>query len=223
MSLRDHYTLAHSAQCKLKLAVNRPDRNWRFVVGHAVHLDSLMLRIVEIEEGIEKADHSADVRFKGAGDVRKRATGPSPLSGQKKSRSPPPPPRPESDSEEEDTGLYCGGEEEEEEEAGLSLTRFPSGSARPPQPPPLDPSDDDSSSDEEYEELLTTLTTPDPDVLRSVTKEKGDEHLTNMYNSIKKCPCHKSDVPAIENMWELPQENTGEKSNVRTAVVEIRV
>lgn len=43
------YTLAHTAQCKLKLAANRPDRNLRFVLGHAFTLDNLMLRIVEIE------------------------------------------------------------------------------------------------------------------------------------------------------------------------------
>ncbi|OAL40077.1 hypothetical protein AYO20_00495 [Fonsecaea nubica] len=43
------YTLAHTAQCKLKLAANRPDRNLRFVLGHAFTLDNLMVRIVEIE------------------------------------------------------------------------------------------------------------------------------------------------------------------------------
>lgn len=43
------YSLAHTAQCKLKLAANRPDRNLRFVLGHAFTLDNVMLRIVEIE------------------------------------------------------------------------------------------------------------------------------------------------------------------------------
>lgn len=51
------YTLAHTAQCKLKLAANRPDRNLRFVLGHAFTLDNLMLRIVEIE------NHSAKSAF----------------------------------------------------------------------------------------------------------------------------------------------------------------
>ncbi|KIY01405.1 uncharacterized protein Z520_02957 [Fonsecaea multimorphosa CBS 102226] len=55
MSPRGHlttsttYTLAHTAQCKLKIAANRPDRNLRFVLGHAFTLDNLMVRIVEIE------------------------------------------------------------------------------------------------------------------------------------------------------------------------------
>lgn len=48
------YTLAHTAQCKLKLAANRPDRNLRFVLGHAFTLDNLMLRIVEIENQSSK-------------------------------------------------------------------------------------------------------------------------------------------------------------------------
>ncbi|KAJ4511730.1 hypothetical protein HRR83_004231 [Exophiala dermatitidis] len=49
------YTLAHTAQCKLKLAANRPDRNLRFVLGHAFTLDNLMLRIVEIENQSAKS------------------------------------------------------------------------------------------------------------------------------------------------------------------------
>ena len=43
------YLIAHSAQCKLNLAANRPDRNLRFVLGHAFTLDKVLLRIVEIE------------------------------------------------------------------------------------------------------------------------------------------------------------------------------
>ena len=43
------YKVAHSAQCKLNLAANRPDRNLRFVLGHAFTLDKVLLRIVEIE------------------------------------------------------------------------------------------------------------------------------------------------------------------------------
>lgn len=66
------YTLAHTAQCKLKLAANRPDRNLRFVLGHAFTLDNLMLRIVEIEnqsaksqfqEGKAPSDHGGDVHY----------------------------------------------------------------------------------------------------------------------------------------------------------------
>jgi hypothetical protein len=225
MSVRETYTLAHTAQCKLHLAVNRPDRNWRFIVGHAVVLDTLMLRIVEMEEETEKSAHASEVKFKGVGKSNYQPHKPSPLSGgqSKARRSPPPPKRDENSSEEEEE------EEEEiyEDEAGedLGLMRFPSGSTRPPQPPPdLIPSDDDSSSSDEDEEMAKMLENLDMDALRKVTKEKGNEELAGVFNSIQKCPCHKNhdehDAPPIENFWELPNME-GQKDGVRMAVVEV--
>ncbi len=63
------YTLAHTAQCKLKLAANRPDRNLRFVLGHAFTLDNLMLRIVEIENKSAKSEfEEATVPSTGGGE-----------------------------------------------------------------------------------------------------------------------------------------------------------
>ena len=50
------YRVAHSARCKLSLAANRPDRNLRFVLGHAFTLDNVLLRIVEIENHSAKED-----------------------------------------------------------------------------------------------------------------------------------------------------------------------
>jgi len=65
------YTLAHTAQCKLKLAANRPDRNLRFVLGHAFTLDNLMLRIVEIENSNAKSAFTEGKRSRSAsGDER---------------------------------------------------------------------------------------------------------------------------------------------------------
>jgi len=215
MSLRETTTLAHTAQCKLHLAVNRPDRNWRFVLGHAVVLDSLMLRLVEIEDGIEKGDHSSDVKFKGAGGVKPSHHKPSPLTAQKKARrSPPPPQRIDESSSEDDI-------EEDEEDDGLSLTRFPSGSAKPPQPPPLVPSDDDSSSsDEDMDELIQPVfESPNPELLKKVTGEKGNEEMANVFNTIQHCPCHKSEAPVIKNFWELPQD--GEIGGKRQALIEV--
>jgi hypothetical protein len=49
LSTKQTYSVAHSAQCKLNLAANRPDRNLRYVLGHAFTLDKVLLRIVEIE------------------------------------------------------------------------------------------------------------------------------------------------------------------------------
>ena len=54
------YTIAHSAQCKLNLAANRPDRNLRFVLGHAFTLDKVLLRIVEIENKTASDEFDTD-------------------------------------------------------------------------------------------------------------------------------------------------------------------
>jgi hypothetical protein len=54
MSAKETYSIAHSAQCKLHMAANAPDRNLRFVLGHAFTLDKVLLRIVEIENSSVK-------------------------------------------------------------------------------------------------------------------------------------------------------------------------
>jgi hypothetical protein len=54
MSAKETYSIAHSAQCKLQMAANAPDRNLRFVLGHAFTLDKVLLRIVEIENSSVK-------------------------------------------------------------------------------------------------------------------------------------------------------------------------
>lgn len=54
------YLIAHSAQCKLNLAANRPDRSLRFVLGHAFTLDKVLLRIVEIENKTASDEFDTD-------------------------------------------------------------------------------------------------------------------------------------------------------------------
>ncbi|RMD42765.1 hypothetical protein DV735_g2384, partial [Chaetothyriales sp. CBS 134920] len=54
-SRQDTYRIAHTARCKLQQAANRPDRDLRFILGHAFTLDNLLLRIVEIENSRTKA------------------------------------------------------------------------------------------------------------------------------------------------------------------------
>jgi hypothetical protein len=183
-----------------------------------------MLRIVEIEDGIEKSEQASDVKFKGAGRPS-HTHKPSPLAGgqSRARRSPPPPQRVESSSEEEEDDEAI----EDDEGEDLGLMRFPSGSARPPQQPPPDlvPSDDDSSSSDEDEEMAKMLENLDMDSLRKVTQEKGNQEMAGVYNTIQKCPCHKTndehDAPAIENFWELPSME-GQKDGVRMGVVEVR-
>jgi hypothetical protein len=195
-------------------------------------LDNLMLRLIEIEEGIEKADHASDVKFKGAGGVKSAHHKPSPLATQKNPRrSPPPPQSAESSSEDEDDEDE---DAEDDEEEDLGLVRFPSGSAQPPQPPslnpsaqppPLDPSDDDgSSSEEDLDDLLQPVfEDPDPELLKKVTAEKGNDEMTKILNDVRSCPCHgqKNDVPPIKNFWELPIVGNGEMGGIRTALVEV--
>lgn len=54
LSAKQTYSIAHSAQCKLSMAANEPDRNLRFILGHAFTLDKVLLRIVEIENSSAK-------------------------------------------------------------------------------------------------------------------------------------------------------------------------
>jgi len=205
MSLKQTYNLAHTARCKLHLAADRPDRDLRFLVGHAMHLDSLMLRIVEIEESIEQPSHATGITIQGAsggGSYKK-----SPLA-----RRSPPPLAAEDESESD------GDEGDDDEDDNLSLTRFPSGSARPPRDspaPPLDPSDGDSSSSDEEDYQF------DPEFLRSLIKTDSDDGLKDLYTHVGDCPCHKSDAPTIERMWEVPSKE-GDRDGVRFAVAEIR-
>lgn len=225
-SLRETLSLAHTAQCKLHLAANRGDRDLRFVLGHALTLDSLTLRLVEIEEetaAVKQPTHSSDVRFKAAGNggstTRKRSPPPSRLAEMVV----------DDDEDEEDEDFSSESDQDE-----LALTRFPSGTARPPsqprqqpppattaEPPPLDPSDD--SSDEDEDEPVSPKA-PSEDVLRNVTKGNGDELLLNLYSSIKKCPCHGNHEsgPQVQRMWEVPPSE-GEKraDGVRIAVAEV--
>ncbi|KAK3078759.1 hypothetical protein LTS18_006686 [Coniosporium uncinatum] len=214
MSVREIITLAHSAQCKLNLAADKRDRNLRFLVGHAMHLDALTLRLVEIEEGIDQPDHATGVKFKGAGNAVAAGGDHRPLHSPavtRVRRSPPPAARDDDDDDddvEDDDG--------DAEEDGLSLQRMPSGSTRHPQDvPALDPSDEDDS-DSDDDDLLK-----DPAFLREITKGKGDEVLKELYGTVKGCPCqeHHATAPVVERMWELP----GKEGQVgRRAVAEIR-
>lgn len=206
MSLRETYSLAHTAQCKLQLSVDRPDRNLRFMVGHAMHLDSLMLRIVEIEESVQQSQHASSIKFKGTG-----GSNALPKHASAARRSPPPRATElDSDSDDEDVCDYA----EDDEEDDLSLTRFPSGSAAPPRhpqaTPQLIPSDGDSSSSDEDDDGMSGQ---DPESLRDLinNNSEGDQFLAELYNGVKKCPCHKSDAPAIERAWELPGEDGGKR------------
>ncbi|KAL1596313.1 hypothetical protein SLS60_008958 [Paraconiothyrium brasiliense] len=213
-SLRETLSIAHTAECKLRLEVDRPDRDLRFMLGHALTLDSVSLRLVEIEREaatVQQPSHASGVKFQAASN------------GSTKRRTSPPPSRfaemhASDEDEEDDEDEYISSDDEQDE---LSLIRFPSGSAKPPQEPPeLVPSEENSSDEEDP----PSPELPSEDVLRNITKGDGDEDLMNAYAGVRKCPCHghHEDAPRISRMWEIPAKEGEQRADgVRIAVAEV--
>lgn len=191
--------LAHTARCKLQMAADKPDRNLRFILGHAFTLDKIRLQIAQIETD-DSDDEENELPTEGRERrVSFRGNSPRPVSADRK-RSPPPDQfahleDTDSDSSEEEEEL-----EDEEEDSGLSLKRFESGSARPPQM-----IDDDSSSSEEDEPRSPPPLTDEE--LKALTGGESDTDLAEAYNHVAGCPCHGHiDAPKVEKLWEVPQK-----------------
>ena len=226
MSLKEAYYLAHTAQCRLNLEASRPDRNLRFVVGHLMHYESLRLRIVEIEHDISKSNRAKNVQFQGTGHVGGGRLQQKPSTGDLRRKSPPPPPAAQhmddlddDDDDEDDLDRLPDYDDEDGEDSGLGLQRFPSGSARPPQPPPdLEPDEDDEW--DEDEEPVSPME-PDEASLEQAIKGQPNAAMAETYESVRGCACHgRSDAPAIENLWELPDKD-GARAGRQRAVVEV--
>jgi len=225
------YRIAHTAQCKLRLSVDRPDRNLRFVLGHAFTLDKILLRIVEIEdeekltaekEKMESPTRERRVSFR---DNSNRPTGElrsgadmTQASTRKSRRAPSPPP----DSLDHGSDTSSDDDDDDEEATDLGLCLTTSHSARPP--PHLVA--DDGESDEE-DEPISPPWTPSDSELATITQGKGDEMLTELYESVRSCRCQDAageKGPAIEQIWEVPvskEGGKGMKMGRRTAVVHI--
>lgn len=227
MSLKEAYSLAHSAQCRLNIEASRPDRNLRFVVGHLMHYESLRLRIVEIEHDISRNQRAKAVQFQeriaaqsGSEGSRLRS---QPSTGDLRKQQPlrksPPPPPASTAQDDEDDDLPEDLLDDEEEEEGLGLQRFPSGSARPPQPPPdLEPDDDeDDEDDEDYGP--PSPEEPSEAALQFAMRNQPNEELAKSYGQVRGCPCHRSQAPAIDRLWELRDEKAAEGRT--RAVVEV--
>lgn len=208
MSLKEAYTLAHTAQCKLNIAASRPDRNLRCVVGHLMHYESLRLRIVEIEHKSyqERRARQANVDH----------TFQHKPSAQKSSLSTQTHQDDLSDSDEYDDLI-------EDEDAGddLSLSRFPSGASKPP-PPDLEP--DDSSDDDYDDDFLIDYSPqePDHDTLERAVKGEENQLVATMYEGVRNCSCHgKTDAPSFERMWELPSDELNAKPGFTRVVGQV--
>ena len=229
-TLHQTLSIAHTAECKLHLAASRPDRDLRFLLGHALTLDSISLRLVEIERetaATRQPRHASSIKFQAA--PRSKAA--------VRRRSPPPPPSRFSEmragSEEDDEDALEDDDEDEEGDANqdfssdddqdeLALTRFPSGAARPPEEVPgLVPSDDSSEDDDEDGPKSPEM--PDEEVLRRITKGESDQELMDVYAKVKKCPCHGHHVdgPDLGRMWEVPSKEGEGREGVRIVVAEV--
>lgn len=203
MSLDEAYHLAHSAECRLRISTDRPDRDLRVVVGHLMHYESLRLRIVEIEHNIGKSpspragerqerDQPDDLqltRTTSSGDLRRYL----PAADRQTAE--------EDSGNQEDDAIDLDSLEEEDDidnefDAGLTLHRFASGRAR--SPPPLVNDDDDDAEPHSPEEP------PPEDVAQALNGPDNDE-LARSIEKVRNCHCHPHAAsPEFEHVWTLP-------------------
>jgi hypothetical protein len=208
----------------LQLAADRPDRDLRFILGHAFTLDKLRLRIAEIETdpSASISDSESDdelptcnadvgkprrVSFQG-GSLR-------PTNMTARPKSPPPDELAHLDgssSESEDDDI----EEDDEFGEELGLQRFSSATAKAPRMVPDEPGDDDDDDDvgPKSPEMA-----PSEGDLKIIMGGEGDAELAEAYNHVNGCPCHGKKGPGVENVWEIPGK-LGEHGG-RLAVVQV--
>ncbi|KIN07877.1 hypothetical protein OIDMADRAFT_16368 [Oidiodendron maius Zn] len=215
MSIHETYRIAHTARCKLQIAADRPDRNLRFILGHAFTLDNLRLQIAQIEQAIDSDSESDEDEpdipsAPSPGVVSFPKSTNRPVTSSQRRRSPPPH-RPaglsDSDSSQDEDDEY-----EDDAAEDLRLERFGSAAGLPPR------MIDDEGSDEE-DELTSPPGTPSQDELRQLTQGGGNDGLTDMYQSVAGCPCQKHSLPTVEKMWDIPQRP--EKDAPRLAIVQV--
>ncbi|RDW63275.1 hypothetical protein BP6252_10820 [Coleophoma cylindrospora] len=213
MSAKQTYSLAHTARCKLQLAADRPDRNLRFILGHAFTLDNLKLRLAEIETNStsEERDSLEDDL---AINARRRASFRVCTARPSVTRDPGQPPRLEDSDSSSDSDEEVFDDDEDEDE-GLSLRRFESASAKPPQM--IVDDDDDSSSEED--EPASPPTMPSEEELKMITGGEANEELSDLYEHVAGCPCHGHRAPHVSKMWDVPQKPSHE--GARVALVQV--
>lgn len=227
MSSLETLSLAHTARCKLQLAADRPDRNLRFILGHAFTLDKLRLRLaeIEIEEDSEEDEYADD---RAAPTERRVSFHASNRHSAGAGRKPSPPPDPiahldASSSDSSDGDEYDEVEEEEEEEdgsGGLSLRRFESGAAQPPRM--IDDEEGSSGDEDEVEPKSPPSMLPSDADLKLITEGAGNKELVDAYQHVAGCPCHgERGAPAVSNVWEVPRNSSMGSHGPRVAVVQV--
>lgn len=206
------------------MAADEPDRNLRFILGHAFTLDKLRLRIAEIEvSGSSDSDSDEDlpetthnqVCTKGmphvhagagagtGGERRVSFQGNSKAQGTTRNRSPPPPQLEEdTDSDDDDDA------EEDDEDDGLGLVRFGSATAQPPRILEDEEVLGDNLGEEdiiEGEEIEVGEKKYTEAELKRLCEGEGNKDLVEAYGRVAGCPCHGEKGPHVEKFWELPQ------------------
>lgn len=108
--------------------------------------------------------------------------------------------RDEEDSEDDDDDDIAEDIEGSDDE--LSLRRFGSGAAKPPKLV-----EDDSDSDEDdRDEPVSPDGMPSDAELQNICKGPESKELAELYQGVKRCPCHGHDAPGVERVWEWPKK-----------------
>lgn len=215
-SSRETYKLAHTARCKLQMAADRPDRDLRFILGHAFTLDKLLLRVVEIERDGSISDDEDDGALPTCTEARPRRVsfknGDKPRAGSLTRPKSPPLQDAQLSSDEDSSGSDDDGiEDDEEDDDGLSLQRFGSATAKPPR----------MIEDDGEEEDVDEPKSPTQEEILAITAGPESAEFEELYNGVKGCPCHGKGghAPAVEKAWEVPQKQGWEGN--RFAVVQV--
>lgn len=234
------YKLAHTARCKLHIAAKEPDRNLRFLLGHAFTLDKLMLRVAEIEtssdddqemkdadiedvevprctrggDGLEPTPRRASVTFK---DNSNRPSGElrqevEPGNGAANSRRRSPPPARFEHLDDTDSDSSNDEYYEDEDDDGAGLQRFESATAQPPRMM----ADEGSDEDEDEPQSPPGFTEEE---LKVITEGEANEELADLYEKVAGCPCHGVKGPSAGKVWEVPQKPG--MQGPRLAVIEV--
>jgi hypothetical protein len=214
MSARETISLAHTARCKLMIAADKPDRNLRFILGHAFTLDKLRLRVLEIETESNSSDDDSELPTLNAERPRRVSfSNNAKLHNTTRNRSPPPNAETLFDSSSSEDEYE---DDVDQDDGELSLRRFESATAQPPRM-----IEDVDSDVDDKDEPVSPPPLPTEMELQTITEGPESQDLTGLYQHVKGCPCsaeHKN-APDVTRAWEIPQK-PGYQGN-RVAVVEI--
>ncbi|KAK0099488.1 hypothetical protein ONS95_004696 [Cadophora gregata] len=202
MSVRETYKIAHTARCKLQMAADRPDRDLRFILGHAFTLDKLRLRIAEIEVS-GSSDSDSEPEDEGGMGQHNRAV----CSGAVPVPVPGPGPGPGQDGMQRRVSFQTGkaggrGERERERERERDRKRSPPPPPLPSRQPPMLEEDTESGSSEEEDD-------DDIEIDNDNNDEEGEDLGLVRFGSAAAQPPRYSPVPEPRIMGEdvLADEN----------------